>query len=691
MVKKRILPAFVFFAECVLIFLYSRHAKTFISPGKFIRSFSWSPVSGPFELAPFLGILTTQIAALLVFASWMTLASLMGLCLLKRLGYSAKSLGQRLLIACRLGLGVLSLSVFALGLFHLLYPLAALLLAIAGIIYCAVEMENIYLLPHIRNALKPGRFFEEVHDPIIMVTLLLCVIVALFHFLGALLPPSSFDEMDYQLALPKLYALNHALINTPFNHLSYLPKNMSMLFTLGLLSGSAMISKLFSLAFGIMASVALYLFGREKIGQRAAALGAISFFLIPVIGNQMRNAVADLGTGFYEILGIFFLLQWLEIEDRPTLFLSSIFFGLALGSKYTAMLGFAAGFAIIAFHPFQFKKRRATSLLIFMGPAALLFIPTLAWNFYQTGNPLTPILSSIIHSRNFFYAGHYKPLVDYASGKGIPDYFPIYGPKDVLMIPWRLFVWHNNYNHDLGAAILVGLPLALLSLKEKLSPWFKNLALIAGLYWLSWIAIPIHISRYFVAGLGLTSLIFGWIVSSGLNASRWRWVLFAPILLALTEQGMRMVAIQNIHKDPWGYLSGRTSLADYLDAILMDTPYGAEDFANHNIPKDSTILVFDEFRTFYLNRKFIAATPWDHELWHELVHKSKNGKELSDRLRALGITHFLANDNYLRGHSGFSWADPWTPEERLRSARFIAYRMKRLYTSPTEVWLAQIK
>ncbi len=691
MLKNRLLPVFIFLAECALAFFYIRAAKTWLSPTEFFHSFSWAPVSGPFEIAPFLALLATQIASLVVFSAWMTLATAIGLSLLKRLGHHEKSLGKKILIACGLGLGVLSLSVFALGILHLLYPAAALILAVAGILYSLATMDNIYLLPYIKKTLKPAGFFKE-RDPLLATLLLLCAAVAIFHLLGALLPPSSFDEMDYQLALPKLYTLNHALINTPFNHLSYLPKNLSMLFTLGLLSGSATISKLFSLAFGIIASTALYLFGREKIDRRAAALGAIAFFLIPVIGNQMRNAVADLGTGFYEIAGVFCLLEWLDSRETQPLLLSSLLWGLALGSKYTAMLGFAACAGVVALHSLRLKKCDFSSLLIFIGPTLLLFTPTLAWNFYQTGNPLTPILSSLIHSRNFFYMGHYKPLVDYASGKGIPDYFPIYNAKDVLLIPWRIFVRHNDYNHDLGSAILIGLPLAFLLLKEKISPWLQNLILISGLYWIFWLIIPIHISRYFVAGLGLTAIIFGWLVSSALsNAPRWRWVLMAPILLAFAEQGMRLVIMQNIHKQPWGYLAGRTSKADYLAAVLTDTPYGAENFANRNTPKDSTILVFDEFRTFYLDRNFIAATPWDHELWHELVAESKNGQELAEHLHALGITHFMANDNYLRGHSGFSWADPWTPSERLRAAQFINHRMKRLYTSPTEVWLARIQ
>ena len=281
--------------------------------------------------------------------------------------------------------------------------------------------------------------------------------------------------------------------------------------------------------------------------------------------------------------------------------------------------------------------------------------------------------------------------MDYASGRGIPDYFPLRASKDVLFLPWRIFAWHNDYNHDLGAALLLGVPLAFLSLKEELPQWLQNLAIISGLYWFFWVLTPIHISRYFVAGLALTSVLFGWITLQAVKGSKWKWILLLPLLLALSEQGMRMIQLQNDYKKPWGYLAGRTSLSDYLDGVLIDTPYDAENFANRHIPKNATILVFDEFRTYYLNRNFIAATPWDHELWHELVYQSRNGEELANRLHALGISYFLANDNYLRGRSGFSWADPWTQAERLRAARFIAHRMKRLYTSPTEVWLAQIK
>ena len=679
---------FVFLVSVSLLFLYQRQTGIFLTPGQFFRSFSWSPVSGPFSFPSFMGVLMTSLLSVLVFLSWMFVAGLLGFSFLKRMKMDRFSSVQRLLMSLGLGLGALSFSVFALGVFHLLYPVCVLGLGLGALMWSFLELDGVGLNLSLENLPRISWITQE---PAIFFLLALSALVLMFHFFGALLPPTSFDEMDYQLALPKLYVINHALVNTPFNHLSYLPKNMSLLFTLGLLSGGPIVSKLFSFAFGVLGVLTLYFFGRDKLGSRAAFWGASFFFLIPVFGNQMRNAVADLGTGFYELLGIFLLLEWADSKDRPSLFLSAIFWGLALGSKYTALPGFGVACSFVVFYSLKEKSHKFAEAFVFIGIVLSLFLPNMVWNFWWTGNPLTPLLSRFIRSRNFFFLGHYKPLVDYSVGRGIVDYFPLKSLSDVLKLPWRLCVRYNDYNHDLGAAFLVAFPLSFLSLNKKISSGLVRVFFFCGAYWLLWMIIPIHMTRYFVAGLALTSLLFGWIVSEALEGRKWGYLLLIPVVFAFLEQGARMIYIQNIHKLPWGYLSGRTSQDDYVDAILHDSPYDAEIYANGHIPKNSKILVFDEFRTFYFNRKFIASTPWDHELWHELVAQSRDGQDLARRLHALGITYFMANDTYLRGTSGFSWADPWSPQERRLSARFFAHRMKRIYTDGNEVWIAQIK
>ena len=686
--RQGIVSTLIVSVSCVLLFFYGRQTKVFLTGAKWIHSFFLAPVSGPFFLRSFLGVFMTSLSSTLVCLSWVFAALLLGLAVLRRIQISRSLEVRSLLMASGLGLGLLSLSVFALGVFHLLYPISALALALSALTISFLELRKTHLEFPFRLSSELREIFRE---PAAFLMAIFCALVLIFHFLGALLPPTSFDEMDYQLALPKLYILHHGLINTPFNHLSYLPKNMTLLFTLGLLSGGPIVSTLFSWTLGILCVLAIYFFSREEMGEVAAFWGSVFFFLIPVIGNQMRNAVADLGTGFYELIGVFLLLEWAERKEKSWLFLSAIFWGLALSSKYTALPGFGIACAFVMFYSLKKERGQAFDPIIFLSVALLLFLPTMAWNFFWTGNPVTPLLSRWIYSRNFFFLGRYKPLVDYASGRGIPDYFPLKNFGDVVKLPWRLCVRHNDYNHDLGVAFLAAAPLSFLSLKKKLSPWMTRLSFFIVSYWLFWALIPIHMTRYFVTGLALTSLMFGWWTSEIFQMERWSYLLIVPLGFAFIQQGMRMVYIQNTHKRPWGYLSGRASQDDYIDAILADSPYDAEVYANRHIPKNSTILVFDEFRTFYLDRKFIAATPWDHELWHEVVAQSQNGREIARRLHQLGITHFLANDTYLRGNSGFSWADPWSPQERLRAARFIAKRMKRLYTDGNEVWVAQIK
>ena len=705
------------FLEAILLLLYFTQTNVGLTLPGWLASFRLSPDGLPFSLKSFLGIWLSSLASLAAYGGWLAVAWILGTPLLRKIGVKAAP-KQSFILSMGLGLGTLSLLFFFLGLAHLYYRPTALMVALAILFWGVREARHGSLgrTPTVEEVFRPGIPFRERRgeghlEPVSLALAylgLLCAGTLAFHLLGAFLPPSSFDELNYQLALPKLYHINHGLVLTPYNHLSYLPRNMGMLFELGLLSGGPTLAKLFSWGMGVSAAAALYIFGRDCAGRRAAALAAALFFLTPVVGNQLRIANADLGTAFYELCAAFLLLKWLDKPGAPILVLSSIFWGLALGCKYSAAPGFLSGLLIVLWRVRR-KPDAAATAAAYLIPAMLLWSPWLAWNWWTSGNPVNPVFSSLIRSRNFYFAGIYQPLVDYAGGIGIANYFPIATVRDAVLLPWHLVASHNDFNHDLGPAWLLLPPvLVLLALDRRRMPdGMRACAVLCALYWLFWLGGHIRMARYFAAGLGLTALLAGWAISSSLDVigamtgrpkegpgardNPWLWVILMPLLAALTQQGMRVIYIQNTYKKPWGYLAGKSTLRDYLEGIQTDFSFDAMSYINRRLPKESRVLVFDEFRTFYLNRDFIASTPWDHDYWHETVRVSRSQEDILDRLRRRGVGYFLVNDDYVLHQTGKRLLDGWTPQEWLHSVQFWNRHVEKLFYGDDGVWVGKIQ
>lgn len=690
-------PVFVLSGlNVLLLVLYTATPKIAWTPRAWAGTFQWAPVTRGFSLPPFLQLLASWSGQFLIFGLWLVLAWWLGSRLM-RAWFASEVMdgGEESILSLGLGLGCLSLLGFLLGAAHLYHRALIIPLGLAALFLVLRERPAMTCMIRDAGRTTYGLFTVQGDRHSWLFLFALCAVSFVFHLLGIFPPPVAFDEMNYQLALPKLYLLNHGFVNTPFNHLSFLPQNINMLFVLGLATGGFVTAKLFSLTLGIMAVFCIFTMGRRWIGEKGALLGAVIFLLTPVIGNQFRLAISDLGAGFYELTGTFLLLRWLVEPERPRLLtLSAIFWGLALGAKYTALPGYGLTALVLAGCLLLGNRRSwlLSGLLRYTVPALLLWSPWLIKNWWYTGNPVAPLLSTWIPSRNFIFAGEYQPRVDYVAGQGIPHYFPLHGLADLLLLPWSLATRYNDFNHDLGPVFLLCfllLPLAW----GRIRHIRKILLLLVVLEWILWLVTGVRMTRYFTAGLALTSLLGGAIVVRAMEREeRWiRLVVFLPLLGALTLQTMRIIAYQNTFKKPWGYLAGRCSTFDYLDrTIRPDSPLKAYRFMNESLSADAKILVVQEFRTLYLDRKFLAATPWDNDYWHEHVRLSRDAAELRRRLKTSGVTHAFVNTYYLQDKTGSSFPVGWNDEDRKKSRLFLAECFEPLFFQDG-LWVGRVK
>lgn len=701
------------------LYFYYRATGVWVSAAPLLSSFQGNVVDRPFAWGAFCSLWFSLLASVFIWSAWMAVAWALGRLLARLCRWEQEDAMENHLIALALGLGALSMACYGLCALHLLSrPWVLSLLSIGGLL-AAVLGKQLAPRPASFVTTSPGSFMD---GPLWAVAAIAGAAL-FFHLMGALLPPVAFDEMNYQLALPKLYVLNKGFVPLMHNHLSFLPKNMNMLFSLGLLSGGPVVAKLFSFGAGLLAALALYVFSRHWLGKQGALVAAALFILTPVIGNQYRLATSDLGTGFYEILGLFLTLRWRPEMGRRPLLLAAVLWGLALGCKYTSIPGFSIALALLAWRLWSQKTERKawTSWLLFIGAALLVWSPWLILNLVQSGNPFTPLLSRWIHSRNFDFAGTYMPLVDYSRGLGIANYFPFQSWKDVFLFPWHLLTRHNDFNHYVGPALVLasagalwrarplwlaagaaalflwpltlpaGAVYMLWKSRKSNSPlWLIGTAVL--LYWLAWILTGVRMTRYFTVGLGLTCLLAGaaWNLSINRIKNNLKYIVIIPFLISILQQTLSAVFIQNTYKMPWGYMAGRCSLSRYLRATLSPhSPVSGIEFINGRLPPDAKILVVNEFRTFYLDRDFRAGTPWDFDDWQELLRLSDSPQDLHMRLRARGFTHIFINEQYVLQKTGRSTVRNWTDEDKRKHAAFLPMVSSPLYAQDN-LWVGEI-
>lgn len=106
---------------------------------------------------------------------------------------------------------------------------------------------------------------------------------------------------------------------------------------------------------GALTGVVLYYFGKYLLGETG---GILTWFLYSLAPNSVFFGTASLDVTFtlFITLSAFFIFQYFRDEQRTKFFLSIIFFGLAVASKYTALVFFPAFLLLFIFN--KYNKRR---------------------------------------------------------------------------------------------------------------------------------------------------------------------------------------------------------------------------------------------------------------------------------------------------------------------------------------------
>ncbi|HEX8237432.1 MAG TPA: phospholipid carrier-dependent glycosyltransferase [Abditibacteriaceae bacterium] len=505
------------------------------------------------------------------------------------------------------------------------------------------------------------------------------VAVFLITFLLTLAPPNGadYDSLTYHLAAPEQYLRAGGIVELPYDHHTYFPFTMEMLYLLGLALQGSVLAKLFHWLMLPLCCFALLAMGRRHLTTRAGLFGAALFASLPLVQSEATTAYVDLGFTAFVLLAFMCFANWLAAREAENngetnggatnggwwLGWSGVFCGFAIGTKYLGFLTFgwlglwALG-TIIRRRNFQIKP-----LLLFAVWAIVLGGGWYVRNWLWTGNPVFPFAYEIFGGRGWsaqMAADYTRDQVAYGFGRS---------PSDWLWLPWRfsmaplnigvldgrpvgLPLWpflHVPPDNGMGGKFevdalllqsiigpaLLALSAPLLFVKNK-PPVVRFIGWSFAFFWVFWAATSQQV-RYILPALGLLCLPCGWAVEKYFNRSavlKWTtglalaaWLLFTP-LFTLTKASSTLPVIFG-QETPDAYLTRTFS------------GYAAMRWASTNTPPNARFAVYGEPRCFYLQRDYFwADDPHNNLIDYNAI---KTGADFVAALRAQRATHILVN------------------------------------------------
>jgi len=511
---------------------------------------------------------------------------------------------------------------------------------------------------------------------------LLCYLLFIFAltFILTLAPPTGadYDSLTYHLAAPRQYLRHGRIVELPYDHHTYFPFTMEMLYLIGLSLRGPVLAKLFHWLMLPLACAALIALGRRHLSLRAGLCGAALFASLPVVQAEASTAYIDLGLTAFSLIAFLCFANWLSTRDGWWLVWSGVFAGFCMGTKYLGVLTFgwlllwAVG-SMVSSRKFQVKP-----LLAFALWAVLLGGGWYERNWYWTGNPVFPFAYEIFDGRGWTRAmaqAYTADQLHYGFGRTVADW---------LWLPWRMAMTPLNallYDPTAGWLILPqpfwplsGVPIRDLTVQSGLFETRGNLLqtiigptllafgaplvfirrkpqLIGFLLWscaffsLFWVLTGQYL-RYLIPPFALLCLACGWGVCHYLARGavlKWTTAVALVAWFILTPT----LTLWNARRS-FAVIVGRETPAAYLSRSFSG--YDAMSRASAETPQHARFAVYGEPRTFYLERDYF----WADDPHNNLIDYSqvKTGADLVRELRRLGATHVLWNTDPNNGGFG---------------------------------------
>lgn len=567
-----------------------------------------------------------------LFVLAMALAHSAGSVVLRRLQLEGTTTLERALLCLALGVGILGYSVTALGLLGQLRTtwVAVLLAAMAA----ALGRELSSLVQGVARALRGLPQAWAAAPAIGRAFLVLAIPIGLLALVQALAPPWDYDGLMYHLAGPQRFLQAGRLYPDTDNWYINGPFTLEMVFAVGMTFGDDIFPRLVHFATGILLMGATYAAGRRWLGERGGWIAAAVLLSVPTLPIWASFAYIDLGWSLYEFLALFAVLRWVEHQQRRWLVLGGLLLGLALGSKYLALMGFVLLLALIGLRALQQGARQTLAALLAFGlPALAVGGPWYLKNLLWFGNPVYPFFfggPGWSSERLALYSAY---LNSFGSGRT---------PVDILLIPWNAYAQHARFGTTMNR---IDIPSPLFPL-VLVAPFVRKGRITSALLWLSlarmlfWAMVSQQL-RFLLPVYPALSIatadVIGRVLPVGPTRRR-LWRMFPPALAlgCVTLTLFYQIVALGTYR-PLGFVAGRENRSSFLSRTVGD--YAASRFIADRLPPSSRVLLLGDGRGYYCGEKCLPDP--DHFRWSAEISSMGSDEALASWFHQQGITHVL--------------------------------------------------
>lgn len=569
---------------------------------------------------------------------------------------------ENIFFSTGLGLGCLSIITFFVGISGFLYK------SIILSIILFFDFFGIYLFLKERKKIKQQKKSEQKYNYTLIekICILIIIISGFINLLGCLVPETFFDSQFYHLGIPTYWIQNHKIISIPYIHQSNYPFNIQLLYTISLILKNDIVAQLLHFSFEFFIIFGMIILSKKYFSRKIGIISAMIYCTVPNVNVVSWKTAIEIGLGFFEFLSVFSLINYYFDKQNDKrkiswLILSGVFCGFALGGKYTSISCLISlFFAVFLKNVFDKVKIKfiLKEIFILTVCSLIIFSPWLIKNYINKKNPFFP----------FSWKGNKFIYLQVREGKfpiGDPAYFPL-NPENILTIPWNLTMNKKLKlgTKELGVTVQESYPGGVLLLllpfvflfHKRISPVIKLLIFYLSVYIILWIGLGKAYLRYFVPGISILSLIFGYFLLYADIKFYIKNLLIGIVIFMCFTNIFYTMYIQKLIRDPLNVILGIETPDEYLSTQRPSYPnpyYPAVKWINNNLSQNTKILILGDTRSAFLKRNFVVNGPGELSPIVELCSKSKDCDQLYEKLKQEGITHILLNVPEARRLAGY--------------------------------------
>ena len=267
-----------------------------------------------------------------------------------------------------------------------------------------------------------------------------------------------------------------------------------------------------------------------------ALLATAIFCNIPLVGFLSTTAYIDLGVTLYGFLALLGWVNWFYSGRREDLLVSAIFTGLAMGTKYPAilfsflplLLGVVLKASLIDKVRWPGTLKRAfIFFLVAVGIASPWFIK----NFIYTGNPVYPLFYNLLGGRDWSALNASRFMGQHSTSFG--------NWRETFLLPLTI-----SGSKDIGPLFIIFVPLMIFF--RRFEGHIKLLLVYGGLYFLLWTFFTHRDYRFLLPAFPVFSLVVAYLMKRFGKGKACSLLLVAGlgVALALNYQRFHLFGLQ---------------------------------------------------------------------------------------------------------------------------------------------------